>query len=393
MQSLRVKKGLLKNVVVVPSSKSYANRALIIASIKKSPVTLANVPTATDVENLISCLSQVGLNISRVGNSLTIQNSFPECERNDVTLETGEGGTTARFLAALLLTGSKTYRLKLGTRLKERPWDDLLKIADELGAEASLKGDILTLKGPVTFPEELDVNCSKTTQFATAFQLIAPEKVEIKPVNLSSSISYWKMTEKIIKDINASTSYAIPGDWSSASYPLAFGAINQKIFFPGLEVDKYQADSKFADILSQFQTLKIVEGGIEVQPGNKTGNIDLDVSDALDLVPALSFFLSHIEGEHVLTGIENLVHKESDRLSEVINLLGVFNREATTDGKSLIIKGSNIIIQQQKNLILPDDHRMVMTGTLFLLHHSGGTISPAEAVKKSYPDFFDLISF
>jgi 5-enolpyruvylshikimate-3-phosphate synthase len=44
------------------------------------------------------------------------------------------------------------------------------------------------------------------------------------------------------------------------------------------------------------------------------------------------------------------------------------------------------------DLDLPDDHRMVMTGTLFLLYHNGGTIRPAEAVNKSYPSFFEIIS-
>jgi len=132
--------------------------------------------------------------------------------------------------------------------------------------------------------------------------------------------------------------------------------------------------------------------GIDVTPSLKEGDLNLDVSDCLDLVPTLAYFLAHIKGRHTLSGIENLVHKESDRLSEVRKLLSHFERSTDIQDNSLIIEGHHQIIQESKNLVMPEDHRMVMVGTLFLLHHHGGTIYPAEAVNKSYPGFFEIIS-
>jgi 3-phosphoshikimate 1-carboxyvinyltransferase len=391
MQSLSVKKGSLQSTVKVPSSKSYANRALILSAISNQTITLTNMPKASDVTNLLRCLRGIGLDIVIDADRVITRNSFPACETHGKELDVGEGGTTARFLAGLLLLGKQTYILKLGTRLKDRPWNEFIELATSLGAEVSLSDDKLSLKGPIKFPELIEVDCSKTTQFATAFQLIAPSGTKIKPLNLNSSLSYWKMNEKVIADVK-SGNYQVPSDWSSASYPLAFAALNHKISFPALHADEFQADSKFIDILKKYKAVVETTEGLEVSPCETTGNLNFDVSDALDLVPTLAYFLSHIKGQHVLTGIANLVHKESDRLNEVMKLMKIFGRHSETKNNTLIIEGHHQIIEDQQNLVFPDDHRMVMVGTLFLLHHNGGSVYPAEAVNKSYPEFFELLS-
>lgn len=390
MQSLSVKKGHLQSSVQVPSSKSYANRALILCALNKKKTLLSNLPAATDVTNLLRCLSDIGLHIETNDHSVRIINSFPECETNDTEIEVGEGGTTARFLAGLLLLGKKTYVLKLGTRLKARPWKEFIDQAKSLGASVSLVNDKLTIQGPMTFPKVLEVDCSKTTQFATAFQLIAPATTQVKPINLNSSLSYWKMNEKIMNDLKAD-SYSVPADWSSASYPLAFAALNHAIHFPGLHFDEFQADAKFLQILKKYKSVTESNDGLKVSPAEREGNLEFDVSDALDLVPTLAYFLSHIKGRHVLKGIENLVHKESDRLSEVMKLMKIFERHSEVKENALIIEGHHKLIDKEQHLKLPDDHRMVMVGTLFLLHHQGGSLTPSEAVDKSYPEFFKLI--
>jgi 3-phosphoshikimate 1-carboxyvinyltransferase len=147
------------------------------------------------------------------------------------------------------------------------------------------------------------------------------------------------------------------------------------------------------DLLKSFHCVEENELGISVSPLKIHRNVDLDVSDCLDLVPTLTYFLGHIEGRHSLKGISNLIHKESNRLEEVIKLIKMFNRNAYSDGSTLWIEGSKERVPSEVDLILPDDHRMVMAGTLFQLHHSGGKITPADSVNKSFPGFFDIISF
>lgn len=389
MKSLKLNNGSLINTIILPRSKSYGNRALILASILKEAFTLKNIPESTDVTFLVSALKSIGLVIHQRGSDLVVENSFPECESSGATIDIGEGGTTARFLACLLLRGSSPYTLVLGSRLKDRPWEEFINLVNQLGGKASLKADKLFLQGPLKLPEALKVDCKRTTQFASGFQLAwAFTDKKIEPINLNTSQSYWAMTQDMILKFQLTSSFEIPMDWSSASYPLAFGALHQNIKFPGLEHDPFQADSKFLDLLKKFDSME----GDQVHLLKNPHEVEFDVHDCLDLVPTLGYFLSHIPGVHKLHGISNLIHKESDRLNDLIKLLEIFNRRAWSEGDTLLIEGSDAYLSTSIDLELTDDHRMVMVGALFLIHHRGGTLSPVEAVNKSYPGYFGIFS-
>jgi 3-phosphoshikimate 1-carboxyvinyltransferase len=289
--------------------------------------------------------------------------------------------------------GSEPYVLVLGSRLKERPWDEFIKVVQKLGGKAELNGEKLSLQGPIQILKTLEVDCSQTTQFASGFKLaLAFCETEIIPSNLLSSESYWAMTNAQIEQFKSKTEFTVPMDWSSASYPLAFGSLKQAIFFPQLMADPFQADSKFLAVLSQLGCIEETPEGIRVKANGTKKNFDLNVADCLDIVPTLAFFLAHVDGSHLLRQVNNLVHKESDRLYEVIKLLGKFGFKATSEGPNLRIEGSSGHASSPVDLELPEDHRMVMTGALFLRYHQGGSISPSSAVQKSYPDFFKLFS-
>jgi 3-phosphoshikimate 1-carboxyvinyltransferase len=391
MKSLKLKPGLLPSRILIPGSKSYANRALIIAAIRKNTFKLHHLPDATDVSLLVDSLRQIGVTIRFEAQTCTVSGSFPETASECEPIIVGEGGTTARFLACLLLRADKPYTLVLGERLKERPWDEFIAFVRSFGGQVELNGNELTLRGPLKLPRTVEVDCSRTTQFASGLQLAFFNHAKIRPLNMTSSQSYWNLTDDLLVKMNEVDEYSIPLDWSSASYPLAFGALHQKIFFPGLKYDPYQADAKFLTLLKDLGAVTESDSGITVHPLNRPQSVRMDVSDCLDLVPTLSYLLAHIPGEHCLTGVANLAHKESDRLNEVLKMLNVFQRKASARSGSLLISGSVEKIDLGVSLRLPDDHRMVMAGALFLVHHSGGEISPAKAVLKSYPRFFELL--
>jgi 5-enolpyruvylshikimate-3-phosphate synthase len=100
---------------------------------------------------------------------------------------------------------------------------------------------------------ETEIDCSLTTQFASGFLLSHSEYAHIIPVNMQSSEAYWNMSLDLVKSAQFNLEMNVPIDWSSASYPLAFGALNQTIHFPGLQYDPFQADSLFLKILKDFQ--------------------------------------------------------------------------------------------------------------------------------------------
>lgn len=394
MQNLSVKAGRLPAVIYIPPSKSYANRALILASINQKEIVLKNMPQASDVTFLVAALQKIGLEIVQKNNEVSVLNHFPTCEKDsNLMIEVGEGGTTARFLAFLLLLGSRKYTLVLGERLKMRPWKEFLKLAGILGVHASLEDNLLVIQGPIKINESIEVDCSETTQYASGLQLaLAYTQTRVDPINLSASQSYFEMTHFMIEEMRNKNEFVVPMDWSSASYPMCFSALSHDIFFPGLKYDALQSDSKLFHILKELGCLKENQDGISVSPVKINKCFSIDVSNCLDLVPALGFLLAHIEGVHTLMGIENLEHKESHRLEEIQKLVREFGREAISDGARLIITGKSLKSVPFINLKLPNDHRMVMAGALFLRLHQGGTITPAEAVLKSYPDYFNLFT-
>jgi 3-phosphoshikimate 1-carboxyvinyltransferase len=344
MQNLSVKAGRLPPSVQIPPSKSYANRALILASINKEEIVLKNMPQASDVTLLVTALQQIGLEIIQVQNQISVLNHFPACEKkSDLTIEVGEGGTTARFLASLLILGNRKYTLVLGERLKLRPWKEFLKLAADLGVFASLEDHLLVVQGPIKKIESIEVDCSETTQFASGLQLaLAYSQPTVAPMNLSASQSYFEMTQFMIGELGKNQEFVVPMDWSSASFPMCFAALSHEIFFPGLKYDPLQSDAKLFHILKDLGCLKEDQRGITVFPGATQMSLNLDVSDCLDLVPALGFLLSHIDGIHTLTGVKNLEHKESHRLEEIVKLIKEFGKEAVGDGSKLIITGNTL---------------------------------------------------
>ncbi|MFA5584428.1 MAG: hypothetical protein WDA09_09445, partial [Bacteriovoracaceae bacterium] len=72
--------------------------------------------------------------------------------------------------------------------------------------------------------------------------------------------------------------------------------------------------------------------------------------------------------------------------------LETFKVKHSVVGNTLSIEGENLRYSSAVDLVLPDDHRMVMSASLFMRHNSGGTVSPKEAVNKSYPEFFELFN-
>jgi len=368
---------------------------LIIAAQKSESVVIDNLPKATDVTILINALKEIGLNLEVMNDRIVFNNSFPQCEVSQVptkVIEVGEGGTTARFLASLLLRGKNSYILKLGSRLKERPWDEFISFANQYGASCSLTDDELFIQGPVHLPSELEVDCTRTTQYATGLALCFYESTKIIPVNLVASQSYWEMSLRLIEDFKNLKKYTTPIDWSSASYSLAFAALNQETFFPHLQMDPFQADAKFYTLLDSLGMLTQEKDGVKIHPKKVHQNIKMDVTDCLDLVPTLVYFLSYIDGTHELIGVDNLVYKESDRLGESLRILEAFKVKHSVVGNTLSIKGEDVRCASKVDLVLPDDHRMVMSASLFMRHNSGGTVSPKEAVNKSYPEFFELFN-
>ncbi len=397
-----VSKKEFNKVITVPSSKSYANRVIVLAAICSEPVTIKNLPKSTDVDIMLRCLKEVGLQITEIDNGIIIENSFPACEQDlqsEITLETGDGGTTNRFIIPFLALGKKKYNVEAKGGMRSRPMTELEKFLKELNCKI-IRNDQhwFSVQGPMESEvKSIEVECSRSTQFATGLALALSEKeINIKTLGLEASKQYFELTESLISTFSdGKREFIVPVDFSSLSYPLALGLVSKGVTVSNcLEKDLLQADSVFLDIIKEMGGfITFSHNGLEVRGRKELKTIDLDCSAFPDLVPTLAFVCSKASGISILRNLEVLRHKESDRVDEIIKILKSFNVQYEFDDEKqdLYITGSQSIVDNSIEYTPAADHRMVMVSYLFMRINNGGELGNYEHVAKSFANFFEVM--
>lgn len=381
-------------VIECPTSKSYANRALILAALKKEKVTLLNIPRAQDVLDMISILKSIGVIFSEENKNISVLNSFPDCEiKSDspVTLHLGEGGTTVRFLYPLLALGTNKYFIKTSGRISERPMRELYRLIELQGAKASAS----FIQGPMNLNGTIEVDCSETTQFASSFMhLSLCSSLVVEPFHFHSSKKYLEMTNYMVTVFKNNTEYSVPVDFSSAGYMIAYGVLRQSIQISNIfEKDYYQADSLILDVLDMLGVnYTLSNSGLNInQISEFTRGFDIDGSKCIDLVPTLMYLASFIPFESTITNIKSLQFKECDRLSEMMKILSFFNVKYNyNEAADKFQIYPSVPRADSKIFTTLDDHRMVMVVSLFFKTLGGGEVFPEHSVNKSFPEFFNI---
>lgn len=393
--------------LILPTSKSHSNRALILGAIRGGNFKVHNISASTDVINLINAFKKIGLKITQKDTTVTFENSFPECEKesdgNVIELHTGDGGTTNRFLIALLARGKKEYRLSPSEKMSERPIEDLIgplkKISVNITCNqaASKTEPWIVIKGPASLynTTKLAIDCSKSTQFASALMLAFSNiPLQFEFLNVKASEAYLKMTSEVIKKSLSANSYIVPVDFSSLGYPAALAALMGRVLIQNCqEIDSFQADSMFIELLKSSGAHAIVSAeGLEIKQGGELKAFSFDISKAPDLFPTLVFLAAHINGESTLNNLEVLRFKESDRLLEMTKMMESFgvahHYDASSDSMTITGKKAaypNVTINPVR------DHRIVMAAALFMWKNSGGTLSEVDSIEKSFPNFLSLL--
>ncbi len=385
--------------ITLPYSKSYINRALILASLSKKPIVVSNISTATDVTNMINCLKNVGLIIEQHGDGVIVQNSFPECEDTNLDhttiLETGDGGTTNRFLLALLARGKKKYCLKFSGTFRDRPFDEFAQLLRSCSVQVKLENSCITLNGPMATPHKIEVDARNSGQFVSAIMLsLADTNIETKAKNLISSAGYVEITQKMVLAFKQNTTkFEIPIDFSSLSYPVALALTNGSVTISNCtSIDLLQPDSVLTSIYKQHINLN--SAGLSVTKANDyLQPLDVDCSNCPDLVPTLAYLASYSNGTSILKNLDVLKFKESDRLHEICQILNLFEVKYYLHNSPATLEiFGNSTCPSHKEYHSPNDHRMAMMAFLFMRKNSGGKILNAECVKKSFPNFYELLS-
>lgn len=390
MHLTKIEKGSLKEEVLVPGSKSYANRALILASLNSEEFTLSNLNLCDDVLFLMKALEKVGIKIEERGNDYVVMNSFPACESEGNTLFVGDGGTTFRFLLPFLSLGHCEYQVQMGEQLASRPHEELVSKLQELHVKIKRSGNSIILQGPLKH-KRIEVDSKLSSQFASALKLSG---VDVVVKNLENSRSYFAMTEELVKNLKNISSYTVPGDFSSAAFPIAFAFVNKgQVKLKNIFPDPFQADEKILTIIkSHGARVERLDEGIMIDCKKRDSKgLHIDLSDCLDLAPALSYMASFQEEESLFLGVHGLVVKESNRLLEIQKLLQHFSIQTIHNEKEDKLRIlPQKILNYQSDIITAHDHRMVMTTILFLKSLEGGKVNHISAIQKSFPHFLDI---
>lgn len=402
-----IDKGIAGGAVAAPPSKSYTIRALFAAALAGGRSRIANPLVADDTEAAAEALSQLGAAIERGADAWTVAGGHLKPPRQK--LDCRQSAATLRFLAPVCSALEGTSRIAFAPGLARRPMGPLFDAFTQLGVASELAGNHLNICGTggrfKTNVVSLPGNVS--SQFISGLLLAAPlaeHGLEIRLSTPAESKDYLRMTLACLERFGVEAAsndnltefrvprqeyrpadYPVEGDWSSASYFLGLGALAGRITVTGLNEASFQADRFILHCLRRMQAVVQIEGDrIAVAPSSLRA-IDIDLNEAIDLLPTVACLAAAAEGTSVISGLGRARLKESDRVSAVIeNLKRMGIAVAEAPGHMTITGG------RPRGAVIDsfDDHRIAMAFAMLGALCGSTVILGAECVSKTYPGFW-----
>lgn len=379
--------------MTAPPSKSMAHRLLICAGLSEGESEIKNIAFSEDVLATLDCLEEMGARIEKRENSVKIKGISPFAIKEGKVFSARESGSTLRFLIPIVLLSGKRHTFNGYGRLMERPLEIYESICKEKGFYFLREKGKITLEGRLT-SDEYTLRGDISSQFISGllFALcLCKGDSRIRLTGKIESRSYIDMTLWAMKGFgvnvlweNESTLYikggqsyragcfTNEGDYSNAAFFDALSCLGYAVKVEGLKKSSLQGDRIYKEYYKEL----------------KKGKAVLDVSDCPDLAPVLMTLACFLEGAE-LTGTARLKIKESDRGLAMQKELSKLGADIKVFENKIIINKS-ALHKSEEAFFGHNDHRIVMAlsiaGVLF-----GGEIEDAQAVKKSYPDFFERL--
>lgn len=388
--TVTVKKSRAEGRVAAPPSKSTAHRALICAALSSESV-ISGIAHSADIDATCDCLEKLGCDIFKSDGKTVvgklIPESIPECE-----IYCNESGSTLRFLIPICLLGRNRVTLRGATRLMERPLSVYADICREKNLYLNQSSNGVTVQGPLK-GGIYNVRGDISSQFITGLLFALPLCKEDSEIRISGdleSASYIDLTLKSLSDFGIkivrgdrcfkirggqhyeNRSFTVEGDWSNAAFLDALG-----IFGNGVEVTSLSSESLQGDRIYREHFAKL-----------KNGFCEIDLSDCPDLAPIDFAVAAAFDGAKFI-GTRRLKIKESDRAEAMRCELLKFGINVTVEENSVTVHKGTLKVPVSP-IDGHNDHRIVMATTV-LCTLTGGTVTGAEAVAKSFPDFFEKI--
>ena len=400
---------VIRGEVMAPSSKSATHRALILAALADGESTINRPLESDDTTATLRALEQIGVTRRKMGSTWVIRGGELEEPRGPV--HCGESGTTMRLLTAVSALVEGDITLIGGPSLSRRPMQPLLSALRQLGVESESSGGLPPvtvhglggLRGGTT-----EIRGDVSSQFVSGLLLVAPlarTPLTIQVTTPLESKPYVSMTMDAMKQFGVEATVSgdmrtltapntpyraatvmVEGDWSSAAYPLAMGALRGEAMVNNLNLTSSQADVEFIKVLEEMGVDMQVRGSSVITQRSSLRATEHDLSDCPDLFPVVSTLCTQAEGTSTLRGLSRLRLKESDRVKSMRDGLRAMGADFTEQGDAVKIRGSRL---RGTQVDPQGDHRAAMSLAVAALAAEGPTvINNAECVSKSYPFFW-----
>ncbi len=399
---LTITPGKLAGTVTPPPSKSQAHRALIAAALADGESVIDHVALSQDIEATIRCLGELGADFTVDGSTVTVRgmgaNAMSPLRRMAYPrLDCGESGSTLRFLIpiALAVRGGGVFTGR--GRLMERPLKPYFDLFDEKGIFYEQKDGVLTVAGMLT-PGEYRLRGDVSSQFFTGLLFALPllnGPSAIIPTTTLESEGYIQMTLQAMGQFGVempvtmslpphyhphgnqtyrAADASVEADWSQAAFWYAAMYL-WDVDVQGMNLRSTQGDRVMADYYDRFFMWAD----------------SFDLSNCPDLAPPLAVMAALRSGGGVtrLTNAARLRLKESDRLTSVSQVLGALGADVTEGPDFLEIRGRETLAGGV-TVDSFNDHRIAMMAAIAATRCVKPiTITGAECVAKSYPNFWE----
>lgn len=379
--------------VSAPPSKSFAHRYLIGSVLSRGKCVIKNIADSDDISATLSCIEQLGGSVTKDGNIVTV---IPTNEKQieNAVFDCKESGSTLRFfIPVVLATGAKNCTFLGSERLLARgikEYEKLFENSDVIIKSAEKSIEVNGTLSAGNYEISGEVSSQYTTGMLFALSVL-DGKSTLKITGNAESRAYVDMTIKVLKDFGADIAepeknffeingkgrlspgeFTVEGDWSNAAFLIALSRLVGTISVSGLNENSVQGD-RFSSV------------AFDALDGE---NAEIDLKDCPDLAPILFAYAAYKNGGR-FTNTRRLRAKESDRANVMAEELKKFGANVKVYENSVEIEKT-----QLKPPIVPlcghNDHRIVMALSV-LAAVFGAEIDGAEAVNKSYPDFFRVI--
>lgn len=390
-----------------PASKSYAQRAIAAALLAEGTSEIYHMGLCDDTAAALEVARRLGAQVYYNDRYYQIKGGLNP--QSDV-LNIGESGLSTRLFTPIAALCAHPMTLTGHGSILQRPISGMEQPLQGLGASFTSNNGFLPIQihGPLR-GGDVTVDGSQGSQFLTGLLMALPlaqNDSTIRVRNLASK-PYIDMTIGVAQDFGIEIShedyelfyvrggqsyvpavYNIEGDWSGASCLLVAGAVAGEITVNNLNPNSLQADQALVYALERAGAMIDSDGNTYHVKKKSLRAFEFDATDCPDLFPALVALAANCTGNSVLKGTNRLTHKESDRARTLAGEFGKLGiRVDISADDTMVVEGGTIRGGEVES---HNDHRIAMALAVAALTASEPvTIHDAEAVSKSYPDFWD----